>query len=475
VSFPLQLRPGRESKLGVRLPDSASPRLCWKGPALDGARPLAIFGRVQLPLRQPGGIEVESLHWSAPRIPGESQWLLPNAADEARVFRSGAAPRSIAIDEGASLTEFDAALDVECSVELDSGGAEIASVSAWRHGLQLCATSGFEVDRFHPRVSVLTPSKWRVQLDEAREWGFEVRLSGGGTHTGRARTRLGGLERVELHERASDALATLSGRAVDANGVPLAGARVLLSAQQRWTSADASGAFTFPSLDFGSHTVTAWRDGVCDEQPLVARQEVVLARFADPVLLTLEPAAAFDVRVQVSREPAPAGTELLCLPIEGYGDSACLSSLATGAFRFTPTFGNRFAFVPLARSLERGAVRRLALCCCGARRSVAVRGFVHSRGPRTRAQLVALDARHVAFLPARPRSALGNPNASPRRRTSRQPGAGGGRRARGARRSDHSSTGSTVTISISCTPPGSSIWATSPADLPSMPRASGAL
>jgi hypothetical protein len=352
VSFPLQLRQGRETKLGVRLSDSLSPRLCWKGPALDGARPLAIFGRVQLPLRQPGGIEVESLHWSAPRIPGESQWLLPNAADQARVFRSGVLPRSIAIDEGASLAEFDAALEVECGVELDSGGAEIASVSAWRHGLQLCATSGFEVDRIHSRVSVLTPSKWRVQLDEAREWGFEVRLSGGGIHTGRVRTRLGGFERVELHERASDALATLSGRAVDANGVPLAGARVLLSAQRRWTSTDASGAFTFPSLDFGSHTVIAWRDGVRDEQPLVARQEVVLARFADPVLLTLEPAAAFDVRVQVSREPAPAGTELLCFPIEGYGDSACLSSPATGAFRFTPTFGNRFAFVPLARSNE---------------------------------------------------------------------------------------------------------------------------
>jgi len=290
------------------------------------------------------------LHWSAPRIPGESQWLLPNAADQARVFRSGFSPRSIAIDEGASLTEFDAALDVECSVELDSGGAKIASVSAWRHGLQLCAASGFEVDRFHPRVSVLTPSKWRVQLDEAREWGFEVHLAGGRTPRGHASTRLGGLERVELHERASDALAALSGRVVDPNGVPLAGARVLLSAQRRWTSTDTSGAFTLPSLDFGSHTVTAWRDGVRDEQQLVARQEVVLARFADPVLLTLEPAAVFDVRVQLLRDPAPAETELLCLPLEGYGDSACLSPLAPGAFRFTPTLGNRFAFVPFSVS-----------------------------------------------------------------------------------------------------------------------------
>lgn len=350
VSFPLRLRPDRETKHGVRFPNSPSPRLRWKGPPLDSARPLEIVGRVQLPLRQPGGIEVESLHWSAPRIPGESQWLLPNATDQARVFRSGFSPRPIAIDDGASLTEFDAAVDVECSVELDSGGAEIASVSAWRHRLQLCARSGFEVDRFHPNVSVLTPSKWRVQLDEAREWGFEVRLSGGRTVSGRASTRLGGLERVELHEQASDALATLSGRVVDTNGVPLAGARVLLSAQRRWTSTDASGAFTFPSLDFGSHTVTAWRDGVRDEQPLVARQDVVLARFADPVQLTLEPTAAFDVRVQLSREPAPAGTELLCLPIEGYGDSACLSPLTPDAFRFSPIFGNRFAFVPLARS-----------------------------------------------------------------------------------------------------------------------------
>ncbi|MBL8800775.1 MAG: carboxypeptidase regulatory-like domain-containing protein [Planctomycetes bacterium] len=350
VSFPLRLRPDRETKHGVRLPDSPSPRLRWKGPALDGARPLAVFGRVQLPLRQPGGIEVESLHWSAPRIPGESQWLLPNATDQARVFRSGFSPRSIAIGAGASLTEFDAAMGVECSVELDSGGAEIASVSAWRHGLPLCVPSGFEVDRFHPRVSVLAPSKWRVQLDEAREWGFEVHLAGGGTHTGRASTRLGGLERVELHGRASDALATLSGRVVDTNGVPLAGARVLLSAQRRWTSTDASGAFTFPSLEFGSHTVTAWRDRVRDERPLVARQDIVLARFADPVLLTLGPTEGFDVRVQLLRDPAPAGTELLCFPLEGYGDSACVSPLTPYAFRFSPIFGNRFAFVPIVRS-----------------------------------------------------------------------------------------------------------------------------
>jgi hypothetical protein len=310
---------------------------------------------VQLALRQPGGIDVESVHWSAPRIPGESQWLLPSAAYQARVFRTGRLPRSIAIAEGAALTTFDATTEVECSVELDAGGGEIASVSARRHGLQQCIPSGFEVDRLHPRVSVLAPSKWRVQLDEAsedvaNEWAFEVRLAGGRMLSGRASTRLGGIERVALRERASDALTTLSGRAVDANGVPLEGVRVLLVGPQLWTSTDASGAFTFPSLEFGSHTVCAWRDGVGDEQPLFARQGVVLARFADPVLLTLDPAAAFDVRVQLSRDAAPAGTGLLCLPIEGYGDSACLSSLAPGAFQFTPTLGNRFAFVPFTVS-----------------------------------------------------------------------------------------------------------------------------
>jgi hypothetical protein len=355
LSFPLQLRLDREVKHGLRLPDSPSPRLRWKGPALDAAPPLEVFGRVQLALRQPGGIDVESLHWSAPRIPGESQWLLPSAAYQARVFRSGRLPRSIAIDEGAALTTFDATTEVECSVELDAGGGEIASVSAWRHGLQLCAPSGFEVDRLHPRVSVLTPSKWRVQLDAAsedvaNEWGFEVRVAGGRTQSGRASTRLGGIEQVALRERAADALAALSGRAVDANGLPLAGVRVLLSAQRRWTSTDASGAFTFAAHEFGSHSIFAWRDGVGDEQPFVANHNVVLARFADPVLLTLERAEAFDVRVQLSRDPAPAGTGLLCLPIEGYGDSACLSSLAPGAFRFTPTFGNRFAFVPFSVS-----------------------------------------------------------------------------------------------------------------------------